>query len=64
MSKGDLLILVCAVLWAGQILVIDHVAAKGDPVKHATYLHPTCGHSHDCFDPTVVDPFLASIATL
>jgi acetyl esterase/lipase len=40
------------------------ILANGDPAKHATYLHPTCGHSHDCFDPTVVDPFLASIATL
>lgn len=40
------------------------ILADGDPSKHATYLHPTCGHSHDCFDPAVVDPFLASIASL
>ncbi len=34
-SKGDLLVAVCAVLWAGQILVIDHVAGKGDSIQIA-----------------------------
>ena len=32
-SKGDLLTLICAMLWACQILVIDHVAGKGDPIQ-------------------------------
>jgi drug/metabolite transporter (DMT)-like permease len=34
-SKGDLLILACAVLWASQILVIDRVTISGDPIKIA-----------------------------
>jgi drug/metabolite transporter (DMT)-like permease len=34
-GKGDLLILVCAVLWAGQILTIDHLVTKADPIKVA-----------------------------
>ncbi len=31
-SKGDWLTLLSAVFWACQILVIDHVAGKGDPI--------------------------------
>ena len=34
-SKGDLLTLICAMLWACQILVIDHVVDKGDPIQIA-----------------------------
>jgi len=34
-SKGDGLILICAVFWAAQILVIDHVANKGDAIQIA-----------------------------
>ena len=32
-SKGDLLILICAGFWAGQILVIDRIANKGVDAK-------------------------------
>jgi drug/metabolite transporter (DMT)-like permease len=35
MGKGDLLILACAFLWAGQILAIDHAARRGDAIKIA-----------------------------
>jgi len=41
-SKGDGLILICAVLWAAQILVIDHVAGKGDPIKIAFLQFVVC----------------------
>lgn len=42
MSKGDLLILICSVLWACQILVIDHVAVKGDPIQIACLQFAVC----------------------
>jgi len=42
MGKGDLLVLVCAVLWAFQILVIDHVAQRGDPVRIAAVQFAVC----------------------
>jgi drug/metabolite transporter (DMT)-like permease len=41
-SEGDPLILLCAVLWACQILVIDHVASKGDPVQIACLQFAVC----------------------
>jgi drug/metabolite transporter (DMT)-like permease len=41
-SKGDWLTLICAVLWACQILVIDHVAGKGDPVRIACVQFAVC----------------------
>ena len=41
-SKGDGLILICAVLWAGQILVIDHVANKGDAIQIAFLQFVVC----------------------
>ena len=40
--KGDLLILLCAFLWAGQILVIDHAASRGDPLKIAIFQFAIC----------------------
>jgi drug/metabolite transporter (DMT)-like permease len=42
-SKGDGLILICAVLWAAQILVIDHVANKGDAIQIAFLQFVVCG---------------------
>ena len=41
-SKGDLLTLICAMLWACQILVIDHVADKGDPIQIAFLQFAVC----------------------
>jgi len=41
-SKGDLLVLICALLWAGQILVIDNVATKGDPIQIAFVQFAIC----------------------
>lgn len=41
-SRGDLLTLISAVLWACQILVIDHVAGKGDPVRIACLQFAVC----------------------
>lgn len=41
-SRGDWLTLVSAVLWAGQILVIDHAAGKGDPVQIACVQAAVC----------------------
>lgn len=41
-SKGDWLTLICAVLWACQILVIDHAAGKGDPVQIACLQFAVC----------------------
>ena len=41
-SKGDLLTLICAMLWACQILVIDHVAGKGDPIRIAFLQFTIC----------------------
>ncbi len=42
MSKGDGLVLICAFLWACQILVIDHVAGKGDPIAIACLQFAVC----------------------
>lgn len=42
LSKGDGLVLICAVLWACQILVIDHVAGKGDPIAIACLQFAVC----------------------
>ncbi|MDT8390268.1 MAG: DMT family transporter [Lentisphaeria bacterium] len=39
---GDGLVLVCALLWAGQILVVGHVATKGDPIKIALLQFVVC----------------------
>ena len=41
-AKGDWLTLVCAVLWACQILTIDHVAGQGDPVQIAGLEFAVC----------------------
>jgi drug/metabolite transporter (DMT)-like permease len=41
-SKGDWLSLMGAVLWAGQILIIDHIATKGDPVRIACFQFAVC----------------------
>lgn len=41
-SRGDWLTLISAVLWAGQILVIDHAAGKGDPVQIACLQSVVC----------------------
>jgi drug/metabolite transporter (DMT)-like permease len=41
-SKGDALTLICAVLWAFQILVIDNVASKGDPIQIACLQFALC----------------------
>jgi len=41
-SIGDWLTLMSAVLWACQILVIDHAASKGDPVTISFLQFATC----------------------
>jgi drug/metabolite transporter (DMT)-like permease len=41
-SKGDLLTVICAVLWACQILIIDHVAGKGNPIQIAFLQFAIC----------------------
>ena len=41
-SKGDWLTLICAFLWACQILVINHAAGKGDPVQIACLQFAIC----------------------
>jgi drug/metabolite transporter (DMT)-like permease len=41
-SKGDVLTLICAVLWACQILVIDNVASRGDPIQIACLQFALC----------------------
>jgi drug/metabolite transporter (DMT)-like permease len=41
-SKGDWLTLMCAVMWACQILVIDHAAGRGDPVQIACLQFAVC----------------------
>jgi drug/metabolite transporter (DMT)-like permease len=41
-SKGDWLTLICAVLWACQILVIDRVAGKGDAIRIACLQFVVC----------------------
>jgi drug/metabolite transporter (DMT)-like permease len=41
-SKGDWLTLLSAVFWACQILVIDHAAGKGDPVRIACVQFLVC----------------------
>jgi len=41
-SKGDWLTLICAVLWACQILAIDCAAGKGDPVQIACLQFAVC----------------------
>jgi len=41
-SKGDVLTLICALLWACQILVIDHVASKGDSLQIACLQFALC----------------------
>lgn len=42
MSKGDFLIFICAILWAIQILIIDNVANKGDPIQIACIQFAVC----------------------
>ena len=42
MKKGDALVLVGALMWTGQILVIDYVAARGDAVKIAFVQFALC----------------------
>jgi len=58
-SNGDGLILICAVLWACQILVIDHVAGKGDPVQIACLQFAFCAAlslaSALCFESCTVE---------
>ena len=41
-SKGDWLTLVCAVMWAGQILIIDHIAGDGDVIRIACTQFAVC----------------------
>lgn len=41
-SKGDWLTLICAVLWACQILAIDRASGKGDPVEIACLQFAVC----------------------
>lgn len=41
-SRGDWLTLISAVLWAGQILVIDHAVGKGDSVQIACLQAAVC----------------------
>jgi drug/metabolite transporter (DMT)-like permease len=41
-SKGDWLTLLCAAFWACQILVIDHAAGKGDPIRIAFLQFTVC----------------------
>lgn len=42
MGRGDFLILICAFLWTGQILVIDHVSKQGNPIKIAFLQYVVC----------------------
>ncbi|MBQ2890937.1 MAG: DMT family transporter [Clostridia bacterium] len=42
-SKGDILILLCAIFFTGHILVIDHFVAKHDGVKLSCIQFFTCG---------------------
>jgi drug/metabolite transporter (DMT)-like permease len=41
-SNGDWLTLICAFFWACQILVINHAAGKGDPVRIACLQFAIC----------------------
>jgi len=41
-AKGDWLTLLCAVFWACQILVIDHAAGHGDPIRIACLQFAIC----------------------
>jgi drug/metabolite transporter (DMT)-like permease len=41
-SRGDLLTLVCAVLWACQILTVDRIAGRGDSVRIAALQFAVC----------------------
>lgn len=40
--KGDWIVLLSALLWAGQILTIDHVAKRGDPLQIAFHQFVVC----------------------
>jgi len=42
MRQGDVLVLVCAVLWAAQIVTIQHLARFGDPFKIAVIQFVVC----------------------
>ena len=42
MGRGDLLVLLSALMWSGQILVIDHAARRGDPVRIAWLQFAAC----------------------
>jgi len=41
-SKGDWLTLICAIIWAGHILVIDHIVDKGDSIQIACIQTAVC----------------------
>ncbi|MHC4885547.1 MAG: DMT family transporter [Planctomycetota bacterium] len=42
MGRGDLLCLICAFLWTGQILVIDRIAKHGRPIRIAFLQYVVC----------------------
>jgi drug/metabolite transporter (DMT)-like permease len=42
MNRGDVYVLLGAVMWAGQILMIDHTASRGDPLRIAFVQFAVC----------------------
>lgn len=42
MGRGDFLVLICAFLWTGQILVVDRVSKQGNPIKIACLEFAVC----------------------
>lgn len=43
LGKGDLLVLFCAVVFAGHILIVDHFSAKADGVRMSCIQFLVCG---------------------
>lgn len=62
-AKGDWIILLSAVLWAGQILTIDHAARHGDPLQIAFHQFVVCtllsAIAAAVFEPFSIDAILA-----
>jgi drug/metabolite transporter (DMT)-like permease len=42
MGRGDFLVLICAFLWTGQILVVDRVSKQGNPIRIACLQYVVC----------------------
>lgn len=62
-EKGDLLMLICALMWAGQILMIDKVSNSGSPIRIACVQFTACaflsGFAALLFESLTIDQLIS-----